>query len=206
MNKYLSRLSPLERRFVIGVAVMIFIVLNFMFVWPHFGDRVLYNARLDRARQTREKYQAEIAKTKTYETQIKSMESEGASVDQEDQSIDFMRTLQSQAAMSGVSIMNSSTQPTKTNQFFIEQSRSVNVQSTERELVTFLYNLGESSSMIRVRGLSLRPDAPRQRLTANITLIASYQKKPAARGAAPPARNAASPAPASASKPATPKK
>jgi hypothetical protein len=34
--------------------------------------------------------------------------------------------------------------------------------------------------MIRVRDLELQPDAPHQRLTANIRLVASYQKNPAA--------------------------
>jgi hypothetical protein len=48
--------------------------------------------------------------------------------------------------------------------------------------------------MIRVRDLELQPDTPRLHLNANIRLVASYQKNPAA-----PARAAA---PAN-SKPAT---
>ena len=76
-------------------------------------------------------------------------------------------------------------------------------QSGEKPLVDFLYNLGSGNSLIRVRGLSLRPDPPRQLLAANITLIASYQKKPVARRAASPATAAAA-APREAGKPATP--
>jgi len=38
--------------------------------------------------------------------------------------------------------------------------------------------------MIRVRGLELQPDAPHQHLTANIRLVASYQKNPAVKAAA----------------------
>lgn len=177
MNKYLSRLNPLERRFVVGVTVVVFIVLNFMFVWPHFGDRLRYKARLNRARDTLGQFNDEIAHMKTYETQVKALESEGASVPEEDQAIDFMRTLNTQAIRSGINNMNSTPQPTRTNQFFIEVSRSVNIQTTEEALVNFLYSLGEESSMIRVRGLTLRPDPQRMQLIANITLVASYQKK-----------------------------
>jgi Tfp pilus assembly protein PilO len=197
MNKYLARLNPMERRFVVVVAVVVFIVLNVMFVRPHFGDRARFRVQLDQARETLKKFETEIAQTKTYETQIKSLEREGTSVPLEDQAIDFLRTIQSQAAMSGVNIIANSRQPSRTNQFFIEQSQSITVQASEKALVTFLYNLGEGGSMIRVRGLSLRPDPPRQNLSAGVTLVASYQKKPPQR-AVPPA------ATASASKPETP--
>jgi hypothetical protein len=42
--------------------------------------------------------------------------------------------------------------------------------------VDFLYKLGSDASMIRVSDLELQPDPSRQRLNANIRLIASYQK------------------------------
>ena len=177
MNKYLSRLNPLERRFVVGVTVVVFIVLNFMFVWPHFGDRLMYQSRLDRAQDTLKKFDDKIAQMKSIEAQVKALENEGASVPEEDQAINFLRTIQSQASLSGVNIINNNHQPSRTNQFFIEQTQSVSIQATERSLVTFLYNLGEGNSMIRVRGLTLRPDPPHFQLVANVTLVASYQKK-----------------------------
>jgi len=42
--------------------------------------------------------------------------------------------------------------------------------------VDFLYKLGSDASMIRVRDLELQPDPPRQKLNANVRLIASYQR------------------------------
>ena len=47
-------------------------------------------------------------------------------------------------------------------------------------MVDFLYKLGAGASMVRVRDLTLQPDQPRQRLTADIRLVASYQKNPKA--------------------------
>ena len=58
---------------------------------------------------------------------------------------------------------------------------NINVQATDEQLVDFLYKLGSGASMIRVRDLELQPDAPHQHLTANIRLVASYQKNTSAK-------------------------
>jgi hypothetical protein len=94
----------------------------------------------------------------------------------EDQSIDLMRTIQTEAAACGFGIQGFSRSTMQTNQFFVEQMQNINVQAPEADLVNFLYKLGNSSSMIRVLDLSLQPDQPRQRLNADIRLVASYQK------------------------------
>ena len=53
-------------------------------------------------------------------------------------------------------------------------------------------------SLIRVRGLTIKPDLPRQQLGASVTLVASYQKKapaPAsAKSSTPASRQTAAPA------------
>ena len=76
---------------------------------------------------------------------------------------------------------------TKTNQFFEEQSGTANVIAEEKALVDFLYNLGVGGSLIRVRSMNLSPDPQQQRLQGDITVVASYAKKPPARPAAPTA-------------------
>jgi Tfp pilus assembly protein PilO len=173
-------------------------VLNLVFVRPHFGDRLKYQKRLNAAREKISKFETEIKEAKTFEAPLRELEKGGASVPEEDQATEFLRAIQSQAAVSGVSISGQSRQPARTNQFFMEQAQSVTVQSGEKELVSFLYTLGSGDSLIRVRDLSLRPDPPRNKLNANIRLVASYQKKTTTR----PASGRAVPA----SKPATTKK
>jgi Tfp pilus assembly protein PilO len=99
-----------------------------------------------------------------------------------------MRTIQAQAEASGVGRANYSRSIMHTNDaFFIEQVQNISVVATDQQLVDFLYKLGSGASMIRVRDLELQPDGPRQHLNANIRLVASYQKNPAApvRAAAP---------------------
>jgi Tfp pilus assembly protein PilO len=180
MKKYFSQLRPMERRLVVGVAVVLILVLNFVYVWPHFSDWGNLRGRLDEARRKLKLYQTAIAQIPSYQALVKNFEGQGQFVAPEDQAINFTRTIQSQSAQSGVGILNTSRQTTHTNDaFFIEQVQNINVTATDAQLVDFLYKLGSGASMIRVRDLELQPDPARTHLTANIRLVASYQKNPA---------------------------
>jgi hypothetical protein len=218
MNSYLARLNPSERRFVVGVGLLFFLVINIFWVWPHFSDWGNLRGRLDKARTKLGRYEAAIQSKPKVEADIKKLASEGSYVPPEDQSIQFLRTIQAQAAQSGVGFQGSSRAFTSTNQFFLEQAQTINVIAEENQLVDFLYNLGSGNSLIRAREISIRPDPSHQRLNANITLVASYQKSakaptPAAKPATPNAKAAGTkpPAPAPArparplSSPAAPK-
>ncbi len=198
-SAYFARLSSIERRFIVIAIIVGFVVVNLWFVLPRFNDWGQVRNRHETALATRAKYEKEIAQTATYTSQISKLESEGVSVPLEDQSLNILTTINSQAVQSGVSILNNSAQPERTNQFFLERAQGLTIQSGESQLVDFLYKLGDGNSLIRVRALSLRPDAPRHNLSGNLTLIASYQKKPSARPATTPA-SAPAPAPAAAVK------
>jgi Tfp pilus assembly protein PilO len=188
MKKYFEHLRPMERRLVVGVAVVLFIVLNAVFIWPHFSDWSDLRGRLEKARAEFDRNQKATAQIPALQAQVKTFASEGQFVAPEDQAINLMRTIQTQAAASGFGIQNFSRSLTRTNDaFFIEQVQNINVIATEEQLIDFLYKLGSGASMIRVRDLELQPDPPRQRLTANIKLVASYQKNPAPAPAAPAA-------------------
>ena len=187
MKKYFAQLRPLERRLVIGVGVVLLIVLNWVLVWPHFTDWSKLTARYVDAQNKLKVCQTALAQKPELEQQVKQFENEGEFVALEDQAINFMRTIQQQAAASGFGIQDYSRAMMTTNQFFVNQIQNINVVATEPQLVDFLYKLGSGSSMIRVRDLELQPDQPRQRLSARIRLVASYQKNPKPAQAAAPA-------------------
>lgn len=187
MSAYLDNLRPFEKRVVFGVAVLLFIVLNFWFVFPRFSDLSNTKIRRREAEQKLANYQAEIRQIPVYERQVKELESENLGVPPEEQAIQFSRAIQSQQAQSGVNIISTGKQTTRTNQFFLEISQTINVQAREEQLVNFLYSLGSGNSLIRVRELSLKADQPRHQLNANVTLVASFQKKPVRAPAATPA-------------------
>lgn len=178
MKKYFEHLRPMERRLVIGVGVILFLVVNAWQVWPHFSDWSQLSQRQSAARAKLALYNEAVSKIPKLQQQVSSFESAGDVVALEDQSINLMRTIQSQASANGVGIQNYSRLTTRTNDaFFVEQVQNISVVATEEQLVNFLYRLGSGASMIRVRDLELQPDMPHYHLTANIRLVASYQKK-----------------------------
>lgn len=189
MKKFFAHLRPMERRLVIGVGVVLLIVLNAVFVWPHFADWGRLTSRYADAQQKMKTYQTALAQKPELEKQVKIFESDGEFVAQEDQAISFLRTIQSQAAASGFGIESSSRSLMRTNQFFVEQVQNIQVHATEEQLVDFLYKIGSGASMIRVRDLTLQPDQARQRLGADIKLVASYQKNPKPTASASAANN-----------------
>ena len=180
MTSYLDRLNlrPFEKRLVVGVGAVLFLVLNAWFVVPHFSD---LNQARDRRVQALEKlktWQIEMDQKVKYDAGINKFRQEGLEVPPEDQQNQFARAIQDQQVRSGVGIQQFGRVTTQSNQFFLELTQPISVQSGEEQLVDFLYRLGSGNSLIRVRDLTLRPDAPRQQLSGTVKLVASYQKKP----------------------------
>lgn len=210
MKTYLSKLNPSERRFVVGVALVLFLVINIFWVWPHFSDWGAIRSRLNQANATLATFDAMFQKTNAIGKEVDAMQRGGGNVPPEDQAVSFQRTIQTQAAQSGVFVSGNNRLLTRTNSpFFMEQIQTITITAGEKQLVDFLYNLGSGDSLVRVRDLSVHPDPPHQQLQATITLIASYQKNfkaaPAAKPA-PVAKPAAVAKPAPAAKPADPVK
>ena len=188
MKKYFSQLRPLERRLAVGGCVALIIALNGWLVWPHFSDWSRLRRELSDAESKLKDYRETVAQIPDLQAKVKGYESQGQVVPPDDQAITFTRTISSQAAASGVAIVNTSRQSTRTNdQFFVEQIQNVNVTATDEQLVDFLYKLGSDASMIRVRDLDLQPDTPHQHLVANLRLVASYQRNRSAPAESKPA-------------------
>jgi Tfp pilus assembly protein PilO len=215
MTSFLDKLNlrPQERRLVVGVIIVVFIILNVWLVWPHFGDWGRFKGDLEKAHENLRKYSAKIAQVEGpngFRARLKKLEGEGEqNIVADEQEIQLLRTVQNQVQqskimVSGYSPVTRSSSGQSTNEFFEEQSIKITVNTGEKELVDFLLNIGAGGSMIRVRDLDLRPaDQNRYRLQGSITLSANYQKKSAAKPAAAVAKPAA---PAVKSSPAGAKK
>src|ERR1700677_175349 len=136
MKKYFSQLRPMERRLVIGVGVVLFLVANYVLVWPHFSDWGDLSNLQSTAQSKLSLYQEAVSKIPKLRLEVGAFENAGDFVHLEDQSIDLMRKIQSQASASGVCIQNYSRQTTHTNDaFFIEQVQNISVIATEEQLV-----------------------------------------------------------------------
>ncbi len=212
MREFFNRLNPMERRFVVGVGVAFFLVINVVWVWPHFGDWSATRTAMDDARGKSFKFEDGISHMRNVQDAIAKYQDQNQVVPPEDQAVQFFRLIVNQSSASGVGIISqgSMRQSVNTNNpYFVEQNQTITTTSGEKQLVDFLYNLGTGNSFIRVKDLSVQPDQPHQQLTARITLVASYQKKlpgPGASAPAPAAAKTPTPAPAKAQPvPASPK-
>src|SRR5262245_5881472 len=107
MNKYWARLTSTERRFVAIVGILVFIVLNLMLVRPYFSEWGKTSKRMDDAKWTKKKFDDALAEEPKFKKLINELQKEGASVPLEEQGIDFLRTIQSQAIQSGVNVPTS---------------------------------------------------------------------------------------------------
>ena len=180
MIGYLDRLNlrPFEKRLVVGVGAVFFVVLNAWFVFPHFSDLDEAKKRRAEALKKLEGWQVEIDQVRKYQAGINKFIKEGQEVPAEDQQNQFANAIQNQQVQSGVGIQSFGRTTVRTNQFFLELTQLISVESGEAQLVDFLYNLGSGNSLIRVRDLGLKPNAVRQALSGNVKLVASYQKNP----------------------------
>ncbi len=194
MNGFFDKLNltAQERRILVVVLTVAFVIVNALFVWPHFYDMSRLKLQLRSSRDTLDAYRAEIARQPAYRARLDLLAKQGEAVLAAEQALQLTRTVQTEAQLKGVAITG--TRPVasvSTNQFFDEQTLAVDVAATDKQLVDFLVALGSGDSMIRVRDMDLRPDPQQFRLIGKITVVASYQKKPkTAPTAAAPARSA----------------
>lgn len=186
---HLLNLHSSERRLIAGVAIIVFIVLNVTLVRPHFGDWGRARRELKEQRETLALYRQEtdpatLAAQEKRELALKDL---GSSVVPSEQSLDLIRSLQSLAAQNNVVLTDQreAATATSTNAFFQEKARLISFRAEEKNLVDFLVALGSSSSMIRVRSMSLRPHPDQMHLQGNMTVVASFHKKAPATSSTP---------------------
>jgi hypothetical protein len=199
VKQWFEQLKPQERRYAVIIGSAVFLILNYFFVWPHFGDWKRYDARIKKDDELTATYNKEVRLKPTYQHRINELQSDSSPIPPEDQAIDFIHFYSSRALSNKVSVVNQGTLTTQTNAFFLEQQMGIIVVADETNLVNFLYSLGSGNSMMRVRAMSLHPSQNHQDLNANITLVASYQKKTPVRSTTPgatPARGTAANTPA----------
>jgi hypothetical protein len=178
LKRWWEKLKPTERRWTVFAGMVAFILFNYFFIWPHFGEFGRNRALAQATLATNAMYLAEVNHKAEYERKLKELQADGSSVPPADQAIDFVHFYNSRAVSNQVTVASQGALLTSTNEFFLEQQMGISVQGYETNLVKFLYSLGAGNSMMRVRSMNLHPDPNHMMLNAGLTLVASYQKKP----------------------------
>ncbi len=200
MKRLFLQLRPLEQRIVIAVAVIVFILANWVWVWPHFTDWTRIKNQMEETRKKIVSFQQQIDETPKWEGEKRKLEGEGSILPSEEMALQLRRFVDEQAALSGLieqsvtlSGSGAGRGADKSTGAFEERTLTMGYIAGDNELVDFLYNLGAGKSTIRVRDLSIKPDPGLAKLSGNMTLVASYQKK-AAGPKSPPAKSTNAPA------------
>ena len=186
-------LRPQEKRIIVVIAIIVFVVLNLVLVFPHFKDYGIYQKQLIGTRQAivNDKRVIELDnKPGGLKEQLAQLQNGKGGVIASTP-IELQKTITDQAT--GVFIQTSGgVTPTHigpeslADKFFESESIHMVVQAAEEPLVKFLYNVGNDPAMIRVRELELHPlDNNRYKLNAAITFTADYQRTVTPKKAAP---------------------
>ena len=182
-------LGALERRIVVAALLVLFLVLNAMFVWPHFQDWNKVQLEIAKTRELIAKYQKEVdqlPRLEKKETELKGQG--GAQLASSEMALALMRTVEAKVLASGIVVVNRipGQGVPNPNAYFDEQSLRLSFQNTgDAELLKFMVALGENNSTIRIRDLTVKPDATQMKLMGELTVVASYQKPASAAKAAP---------------------
>lgn len=185
MNSLFDKLNlrPQERRLVVIVAIIVFVVLNFWLVIPMFGEYGKYQQRILDSETKLKGYQDEINKRGAYQKELNDLKTQGGYVPTEEAALRLSQEINSQAALSGVTItsitpLTRQTTSGKTNAFFEEAAVTVNVNTGEKELIDFLFRLADKETLVRAKSMNISTDPTRMRLQGQITLVKSFQRRP----------------------------
>ncbi len=174
---------------VVVVALAFFVVLNIWFIWPFFGEWSAVQQKMTKSQATLARYKDEIARKPRYEEKLKELEATGEMLNSD---LELQRIVTAAQAASNLQILNSDsrqrTAGTRTNQFFAEQTLTINYSSDGKELIDFLSTIAADKSLIRVRELEVRLDPSQTRLVGNLVLVGNYQRKATNTLAAPARR------------------
>lgn len=183
-------LRPQERRLVVIVGMVIFVLLNMWFVWPYFDDWGTTKAEIERNRTTLERYNREIGNKARYEARLRELETTGSEMLASE--LELQRIVEIQAAAAGVQLGRRTpvkTSTGRTNQFFQEGGLSVEFSAGGKEIVDFLVGVAAQNAMIRVREMNVRPDQSQTRLGGTLVFVGNFQPRAAATNA--PSRSVA---------------
>ncbi|MFT4587982.1 MAG: hypothetical protein ACI9VS_001194 [Candidatus Binatia bacterium] len=181
MNAFFDSLNlrPGERRLIVIVAIVTFVVLNFLFVWPHSKKWKTSLTELDAAKTELVDYQATVAELDSTSLELTSVESGGATLLNDAEPEHLLRTIQNETTRHGVNVQRYDGQSESalgTNNLFIERMLPIQyINTADTNLVALLVSVGSGNSLIRIRDLTISTDPSRTKLHGRITFVASYR-------------------------------
>ena len=183
-----------ERRLLVVGALVLFLVLNLWFVWPHYGDHARVRVQIRTGQDTLSDYRTELARTNEYASRLQQLESEGTGLLDDDMDIKLLSTVQVLVQNSGIVAASVTPAPRAprggTNEFFEQRALAITLNPTAPEpIIRFLVALATNQVVLRVKELDLKKDGTQTKLAGSLRVVASFQRTSlpprAASGASP---------------------
>jgi hypothetical protein len=109
---------------------------------------------------------------------IQVLAAEDPGVLPEDQVDRFAVAIQAQQVLTGVGVASFSRVTSQTNALVCERRQTLALEATKPQLLSFLRNLAESNSVLRVRDLSFHLNPDRTRLKVSVVVVGHYRLQP----------------------------
>ncbi len=182
------KLTPAERRLVVVIFAVVFVVLNYWLFWPRFGDFKLLSEEIATLERKRDLQQKEVDRRPAYEVILRKLQAAGSVLPAGEERILFRSDMERLSRELGLSVPRwgevlPEKTGTATNAFFEAIGLTMSqVSGTEEQFVEFLYRVGASNSTIRVKELTLAPGGfdtrsqGKTNLIGTLKLVASVQK------------------------------
>ncbi len=181
-------LRPVERRLVVGAALILFMALNFYFVVPRFGDWKVLQKKIKETELNITKYMKETNNIPAYLARLEELQNAGEFVPTEEAALSLAQTVLAKAAEANILVQRQTPAgggDVPNNPFFTEQRVTIYFTAGEKEFVDFLTKLGSDKSLVRVRDMDVKPDPQNYKLVGSVTVIGRFQKKPVAKSNLP---------------------
>lgn len=118
------KLTPAERRLVMIILAVVFVVLNYWLVWPRFSDFQTLSDDIEAIERKRKVYQTEIDRRPTYEVMLRKLQAAGSVLPIGEERIQFRSDMEKIAREVGLTVprwgevLQERSSGTTTNAFF----------------------------------------------------------------------------------------
>ncbi len=186
MINFLDRLGlkPHEKRVVVGVSAIVFVALNYLFVWPRLGDYRTVMVKKEEAEAKSKLFKSHAEDFPELTNRVYQLEKSGAGSLKHDQNSQFLSTIQTEASKATLNITQTRNLPSfgannSTNDFVEDRVIMISFNAADSNLVDFLYAFSLPKSSLRVQSFDIGPEAPsQQRLAGSLTMVGSIDRPP----------------------------
>ncbi|MBG86904.1 MAG: hypothetical protein CMO80_08400 [Verrucomicrobiales bacterium] len=182
MNSIFDKLGlrPGERRLVMFVLFVLFVVANYYVVWPYFKEWKVIQGQITELEATLKTYQEERDNLPSYQQTESDLLGQSPGLPKAGLGSTLLRDIENTAREFGQTfggVKQRDAGDSDRSQFFEEKIVDITFTGwTDTNLLKALISLEEGNSVIRIQTLSIKPDVTRRKLGGRATLVASYQK------------------------------